>query len=104
MMANKKQTLEQAAKGEGYLGKCDDFEPVFVLCGRDPIAASLIKRWAKRYAYNSGNPDHPKVKEALEVVKDFRRWQLAHNPQPRDKIGREAEKDYHMSRSLDRKG
>ena len=45
----KAQELEAAARGEGCLGRSQDDEPVFVLCARDPVAASVVREWAQHY-------------------------------------------------------
>lgn len=44
----KGHVLDRALRGEGCLGRSTDAEPVFVLCGRDPVAGDIIREWADR--------------------------------------------------------
>jgi hypothetical protein len=71
-MATAKQVKEQAAKGEGCLGKAADDEPVFVLRAQDVHAAMLVRKWAKKTEAAGGNPE--KIKEARDVAKQMDKW------------------------------
>lgn len=42
----KKEELEAALKGDGCLGRSAEDEPVFVICGRDPVAGRILREWA----------------------------------------------------------
>ena len=44
----KKDELEAALKGEGCLGRSADDEPVFTICGRDPVAGDVLRYWADK--------------------------------------------------------
>lgn len=45
-MATKRETLEQLTRGEGCLGKAAMDEEIFILRGRDMIAADAVEWWA----------------------------------------------------------
>ena len=51
MMLTKKEVLEEAARGEGCLGKAADDEVVFVLRAKDKLAPLLVRHW------QAENPD-----------------------------------------------
>lgn len=71
-MATKKETLEQAARGEGCLGKAADDEPVFVLRAQDVLAAGRVDDWAD-HAELQGSPPE-KVAEARQLAEKMRAW------------------------------
>ena len=71
-MATKKETLEQALRGAGCLGKAADNEPVFVLRAQDALAARLIEKWAT-LAEGAGCPPD-KVAEARELAAKMYAW------------------------------
>lgn len=76
----KAEVLAAAAKGEGCLGKSQDDEPVFVLVGRDVLAAYAIRAWAERLDSQT-HPDHPSRKKAMEArsqASEFDRWRAEH--------------------------
>lgn len=66
----KQQELALNAKGEGCLGRSKDDEPIFILCGRDPVAGEIIREWADRRevrAHRTGTLDaqeKAKIREA----------------------------------------
>ena len=68
----KKEVLEQAARGEGCLGKAGDDEPVFILRAQDALAAGLIEAWAEE-AEARGCPSS-KVQGALLIAAAMRRF------------------------------
>lgn len=71
-MATKKETLEQALRGQGCLGKASDDEPVFVLRARDLLASASVDHWADE-AELTGTPKK-KVDEARVVARKMRAW------------------------------
>ena len=51
-------------------------EPVFVLCGRDKLAPSVIREWAAQAAKH-GAP-HSKTATAIVIADNMERWQEEH--------------------------
>lgn len=68
----KRDELAAAAIGAGPLGRSADDEPVFVLCARDPLAASFVRQWAFQYEFSGGRP--AKVAEALALANQMEAW------------------------------
>lgn len=63
-------------------------EPIFVLLARDPLAASVVRHWARLRADEHAEVD-PKVIEAhscAEAMEAWRRKQKADAAQPRDVV------------------
>ena len=56
----------------GSLSAVSKSEPVFVLCGRDRIAATAIKAWIEA-ARMSNVPDH-KLESAHEAIEAIENW------------------------------
>jgi hypothetical protein len=56
-------------------------EPMFILLGRDPMAASLVRRWAMARHYE-GEPT-AKVIEALDCADAMDAWAREHGKVPR---------------------
>lgn len=54
-----------------YLNAHPD-EPMFILLGRDPIAADLVEEWARRREAQRG--PSPKVEEARACARAMREW------------------------------
>lgn len=75
----KKETLEAAARGEGCLGRSKDDEPVFVLVGRDELAAKVVRYWSQLVDAGT-HPDSPSRKKAMDArseADEFDRWRIA---------------------------
>ena len=60
-------------------------EPMFVLLGRDPWAASLVRLWAE--AREMRDKSDPKAAEARECADDMIMWCLGLNKGPFDVLG-----------------
>jgi hypothetical protein len=71
-MATKQETVEQAARGEGCLGRALDDEPVFVLRARDALAVRTIQFWMQELAKIRLNS--PKIEQANDDVQKFLHW------------------------------
>lgn len=76
-MATKQETVDQALRGEGCLGKSQDDEPVFVLVARDRFAASTVRQWAANVAHFHGHS--AKTDEAYAQADKMDVWRLAHD-------------------------
>lgn len=78
----KREELEDCKNGVGCLGRSKDEEPIFILCGRDPIAADVVFAWATRYeqahldAGTFNGVRRAKYLEALEQAEKMRRYAL----------------------------
>lgn len=72
----KREVLEAAARGEGCLGRCRDDEPVFILVGRDLLAAATVRDWVTRATAAGVNPD--KLDDAILDALAIERWVAAH--------------------------
>lgn len=76
----KKDVLAAAMDGEGCLGKSQDDEPVFVLCGRDVFAADRVRDWAdlvEQYGARTGGltaARQAKVAEARRIALAMDHW------------------------------
>lgn len=77
-MATKREALEQAARGEGCLGRAADDEPVFVLRAQDLLAARLVDDWAEEAGRKACPPD--KVAEARVIAGQMRQWRNRRYP------------------------
>ena len=55
--------------------KAEPDEPMFILLARDPLAAKLVKEWARLRAQQTGLT--PKVIEAHKCAEDMNRWREA---------------------------
>jgi hypothetical protein len=73
------QVREQAAVGQGALGKAHPDEPVFVLRAQDNHAADLVEKWCIWVA-SSDDIDQHKLQEAREIADAMRRWPIHRNP------------------------
>jgi len=71
-MATKKEVLEQAARGEGCLGRAADDEPVFVLRAQDMLSPEIIDEWAERAEQACCLA--AKVAEARELANQMVHW------------------------------
>ena len=49
-------------------------EPMFVLLGRDPLAGSLVRLWARRRFASDGDGSADKVCEAQRCAADMDKW------------------------------
>jgi hypothetical protein len=65
-------TLLAAELEFGSLGGLAKDEPLFVLCGRDRLAATAIKAWIEA-ARRSNVPDH-KLERAHETIEAIEGW------------------------------
>lgn len=72
----KKQEMELALRGEGCLGRSADDEPVFILTGRDPVAAAVVLEWAdRREALGLNTPEErAKIAEARAHAFRMHAW------------------------------
>lgn len=77
-MATAKETIEQALRGEGCLGKAADDEPVFVLRAQDIHAPDLVEKWAIWAEVGGTHTD--KVQEAKQIVDEMRAWPNRRQP------------------------
>jgi hypothetical protein len=73
-----KQERIDAMNGKGPLGKAAPDEPVFILRAQVKMMPSVVQIWTDELASLLGQ-DHPKVKEARELLEKARFWQ-AQNP------------------------
>lgn len=78
-MATAKETIEQALRGEGCLGKAHPDEPVFVLRAQDVHAADLVEKWAIWASVSSTIPSH-KVESASAIADAMREWPIKKQP------------------------
>ncbi len=69
-MVTKRELLEQAARGEGCLGKAGDDDEVFLLVDKDMFAADLVRDWANKVEmYSESTPSRQeKVRDARLVA------------------------------------
>lgn len=90
MMATAKITREQAARGEGCLGRAADDEPVFVLRAQDALAPEIVETWAFRLEHETLGRDSPstrkrslsqisKIRGARALAREMRAWQASHD-------------------------
>ena len=73
-------TKDTPGKYDCY-AKAEPGEPMFVLLGRDPSAALLVRLWALiRHRQNEqcGNGDLEQIDEALRCAQDMQHWHLNH--------------------------
>lgn len=52
--------------------KAEPDEPMFILLGRDPLAADLVREWARRRVETRGPSE--KVDQAIECAEQMDRW------------------------------
>lgn len=84
-MMTKAEELEAAVNGRGCLGRSADDEPVFILVGRDRLAASIVRTWAHQFwnaRVNAGTLDaraQSKYDEALALATRMDAWREAHD-------------------------
>ena len=71
-MATAKETLENAKRNKGCLGKAKPDEPVFVLRAQDLLSSRLVDIWAL-YAEQNNCPKD-KVEEARKCASEMRAW------------------------------
>lgn len=76
-MATAKETIEQALRGEGCLGKAHPDEPVFVLRAQDIHAADLVEKWA---IFVGVQADNSKADGARAVADAMREWPTKKQP------------------------
>lgn len=79
-MTTARQTIIDASKGEGCLGRARDDEPVFVLRGQDTLAPSLVENWAVlllrgRNPMDLSEKELSKIKDARQIAEEMRQWQ-----------------------------
>jgi hypothetical protein len=66
--------------------KCQDDEPVFVLVGRDKLAADVVRKWANAYRMATGPTSTKgapgsvldKLNEARDCADQMDAWRAAH--------------------------
>ena len=75
-MSTKSETLDDAWKGEGCLGRSADDEPVFVVCARDVQGGAMVRLWASGAIGQRVNPD--KIAAALRVGEAMDAWHVEH--------------------------
>jgi hypothetical protein len=78
VMWTKKNALDEAARGEGCLGKARDDEPVFIVVGDDVTMPHVLRDWAmrvKQIALNRGEPVPAKVDEAYRFANEVAVYQ-----------------------------
>lgn len=68
----------QMLKNQGPLGRCKFDEPVFVLRAQDALAADLVEKWA--IWAQAGGTNSDKVKEAMDLADEMRRWPVRKHP------------------------
>lgn len=71
-MATKREVLDQAARGEGALGRAADDETVFVLRAQDKLAAAFVLLWADLAEKYGGPAD--KVADARAISMQMLAW------------------------------
>lgn len=76
----KREEMDAARRGQGCLGKSKDDEPVFILCGRDPLAGMTVRVWAEAYRERHRgdmfmtDAQKSKYQEALDHAKRLDEW------------------------------
>lgn len=68
--------LEALKNGQGCLGRSQDDEPLFILCGRDVLAAPTVRDWIRR-AEHAGVPD-AKLNDAKRLALAMDTWRESH--------------------------
>jgi hypothetical protein len=76
-MATARETIEQANRGEGCLGKAHPDEPVFVLRAQDIHAADLVEKWA---IFVSVQTHNNKAESARAIAEAMREWPTHKQP------------------------
>lgn len=61
-------------------------EPMFVLLGRDPLAAMLVGWWAGLKSSLDPSADEEKIKEALLVAQQMDQWLLSLNSEEKMRL------------------
>lgn len=77
-MWTKKNAMDEAARGEGCLGRARDDEPVFIIVGDDCTMPHVVRDWARRVGdmYLSQGKSIPgKVVEASKFASEIEAWQ-----------------------------
>lgn len=80
----KRDELEALAKGEGCLARSADDEPIFILCGRDVLAAARIREWAdelEKHAHLQGEltaQRKDKIYKARVLANEMDAWRASH--------------------------
>ena len=77
-MGTKAEELALLAQGKGCLAKAADDELIFILRAQDKTMPTLVQIWHDEIASLRGR-DHPKVKEARELLERIRNWQAANH-------------------------
>ncbi len=72
----KREELDALERGEGCLARSQDGEPLFILCGRDRLAADKVRSWAADLALHGG-PKY-KIADAYALADDMDRWREQH--------------------------
>jgi hypothetical protein len=85
-MATKAETLAQAARGEGCLGKAADDEPVFVLRAKDPAAVLAVRIWCS-IALALGAHEPEKIADAEVEASRMQCWRDAQGQASRLRSG-----------------
>jgi hypothetical protein len=75
-MWTKKMAMDEAARGEGCLGKARDDEPVFIIVGDDITMSYVLEDWAYRVEGMNHGPTK-KSREARAYATEIRAWQRA---------------------------
>lgn len=74
IMADAKDVIDAAQRGEGCLGRAAPDEPVFVLRAQDKLAAPLVKLWAELALLHGC--DILKCQQAYELADEMIEWAL----------------------------
>jgi hypothetical protein len=77
-MATARETIAQALRGEGPLGKASDDEPVFILRAQDCLAYEVIERWVIRASVLGVNKT--KQNEARVAAEEMLQWPIRKVP------------------------
>lgn len=81
----KQNELAANARGEGCLGRSEENEPVFILVGRDRLAAAVVRVWAGmfravRVALGSYDKRaQSKYLDAIALADDMDLWRATHD-------------------------
>jgi hypothetical protein len=65
-------------------GAAEPHEPIFILLGRDPVAADLVREWVKRRQAKGEGGD--KIMEALSCASDMDAFAMEYRNRPRPPV------------------
>ncbi len=70
--------IDEIQKPDSCLNKSADDEPLFVLCGRDMLAAEVVRFWAWRAKLFNVHQD--KIEDALKLAERMENFQPKKKP------------------------